>query len=54
MTLSETKPMGSALPSESDAAFGPLVGELRALFAKHAESDRIKVFYDTNIFYCQL
>ena len=44
----------SYMPSESDAAFGPLSEELQTLFAKHAENDKIKVFYDTNIFYCQL
>lgn len=44
----------SYMPDEADAAYGPLVKELAGLFAKFAERDRIKVFYDTNIFYCEL
>lgn len=44
----------SYMPAETDAAYGPLTKELETLFAKHAENDKIKVFYDTNIFYCQL
>lgn len=44
----------SYMPSETDAAYEPMVKELESLFAKHTESGRIKVFYDTNIFYCQL
>ncbi len=44
----------SYMPSETDEAFGPLVKELESLFAKFAERDRIKVLYDTNIFYCAL
>jgi Methylase involved in ubiquinone/menaquinone biosynthesis len=44
----------SYMPSEGDAAYLPMMKELESLFAKHAESGKIKVFYDTNIFYCQL
>ncbi len=44
----------SYMPAEGDERFEPLVEELASLFAKHSESGRIKVFYDTNIFYCQL
>ncbi|MDM7921724.1 MAG: class I SAM-dependent methyltransferase, partial [Pyrinomonadaceae bacterium] len=44
----------SYMPSETDDDFQPMVKELEILFAKHNESGRIKVFYDTNIFYCQL
>ncbi|HSI88284.1 MAG TPA: class I SAM-dependent methyltransferase [Pyrinomonadaceae bacterium] len=44
----------SYMPDEADAAYDPLMKDLRAVFDKHAESDRIKVFYDTNIFYSQL
>lgn len=44
----------SYMPSESDPAFQPMIKELKSLFAKHAESGRIKVLYDTNIYYCQL
>lgn len=44
----------SYMPDEADAAYEPLMKDLRAAFDKHAESDRIKVLYDTNIFYSQL
>jgi SAM-dependent methyltransferase len=44
----------SYMPSESDDNYEPMIKELNALFAKHAESGRIKVFYDTNVFYCEL
>jgi SAM-dependent methyltransferase len=44
----------SYMPAEGDERFEPMVEELTSLFAKHSESGRIKVFYDTNIFYCQL
>ena len=41
----------SYMPSETDAIFDQMIEELRVLFAKHSENDRIKVFYDTNV-YC--
>lgn len=41
----------SYMPSETDAAYGQMIDELRVLFAKHNENGRIKVFYDTNV-YC--
>jgi SAM-dependent methyltransferase len=44
----------SYMPDESDEASGPMLKELKGLFAKHAENGRITVFYDTNIFYCEL
>lgn len=44
----------SYMPSETDKAYGPMIKELESLFAKHAEHGRIKVLYDTNIYYCQL
>lgn len=44
----------SYMPSEKDELYEPMIKELESLFAKHAESGRIKVSYDTNIFYCQL
>ncbi len=44
----------SYMPDEADVAYQPLVKELASLFAKYAERDRIKVSYDTNIFYCAL
>jgi len=43
----------SYMPSEDDPAFPALEKELNGLFAKHAEGGRIKVFYDTNIYYKQ-
>lgn len=43
----------SYMPAEDDPAFPALEKELSGLFAKHAESGRIKVFYDTNIYYKQ-
>lgn len=41
----------SYMPSENDSAFGPMSIELQGLFAKHAENGRIKIFYDTKIYY---
>ena len=41
----------SYMPNESDAVFPALEEELRNLFANHAENGRIKVFYDTNVYY---
>lgn len=43
----------SYMPSESDANYQDMVEELKTLFDKHAENDRIQVFYDTNVFYKQ-
>ena len=44
----------SYMPSESDAAYEAVVEELSALFAKHAENGRIKVSYDTRVYYSQV
>jgi SAM-dependent methyltransferase len=44
----------SYMPAETDDAYGPMVRELKLLFAKHAENAKIKVFYETNVFYCRL
>ncbi len=41
----------SYMPSESDAICPAMIGELHSLFAKHAENGKIKVFYDTNVYY---
>ncbi len=41
----------SYMPAEDHASFPALEKELNELFAKYAENDRIKVFYDTNIYY---
>ncbi|HLA94270.1 MAG TPA: class I SAM-dependent methyltransferase [Pyrinomonadaceae bacterium] len=43
----------SYMPSESDPNYDLMAVELKTLFAKHAENDRISVFYDTNVFYTQ-
>ena len=43
----------SYMPSEDDPSFPALEKDLRGLFTKHSENDRIKVFYDTNIYYKQ-
>ena len=44
----------SYMPDENDPSYEAMINELALLFAKHAENDRIKVFYDTNIFYSRL
>ena len=44
----------SYMPNEADAIFPEMIEELRILFAKHAENGRIKVFYDTNVYYAQV
>ena len=43
----------SYMPAEDNPSFPELEKELSGLFAKHSENDRIKVFYDTNIYYKQ-
>ena len=43
----------SYMPAEDDPVFPSLEKELRDLFATHEENGRIKVFYDTNIYYKQ-
>lgn len=43
----------SYMPAEDSLSYPELEKELRALFAKHSEDGKIKVFYDTNIFYKQ-
>lgn len=41
----------SYMPSETDDIYETMIGELRALFANHNESGKIRVFYDTNVYY---
>lgn len=41
----------SYMPPESDPLFEPMTVELRGLFDNHSEKGRIKLLYDTNIFY---
>lgn len=43
----------SYMPSETDANYAPMASELKSLFAKHAQNDRISLLYDTNVFYTQ-
>ena len=43
----------SYMPSEADGTYSAMVKELKALFDKHAQNDRISVFYDTNVFFKQ-
>lgn len=43
----------SYMPSGKDPKHSTMVKELQTLFDKHAENDRISVFYDTNVFYKQ-
>jgi len=43
----------SYMPAESDERYPAMVGELKTLFDKHAESDRISLLYNTNVFYTQ-
>jgi len=44
----------SYMPAESDERFQRRVEELRTLFAKYAENDRIKIFYNTRVYYTKL
>ena len=43
----------SYMPSEDAPTFPALEKELRELFAKYSEKDRIKLLYDTNIYFKQ-
>ncbi|MEP6900728.1 MAG: class I SAM-dependent methyltransferase [Actinomycetota bacterium] len=44
----------SYMPSENDSRFEPMNAELRCLFEKYAESGKIQLLYNTNIFYTRL
>lgn len=44
----------SYMPSESDPKYEAVVEDLRRLFAKHAEQDKIEILYDTNVYHCQV
>ena len=41
----------SYMPDSSDEVYPKMIEHLESVFAKHAENGRIKVFYDTNVFY---
>lgn len=43
----------SYMPGETGPDFDRMIAELRELFARHQEKDRIEVLYDTNIYYAQ-
>lgn len=43
----------SYMPSEADEPHTAMVEELKTLFDKHAENDRISILYDTRVFYTQ-
>jgi ubiquinone/menaquinone biosynthesis C-methylase UbiE len=44
----------SYMPDETSEVFPAMIEELQNLFAKHSESGRISVFYDTRIYYSQV
>ena len=44
----------SYMPDEQSDVFAAMVEELQTIFAKHSEIGRIKVLYDTNIYYSQV
>lgn len=44
----------SYMPNETNELFTAMISELELLFAKHAENGRIKVLYDTNVYYSQI
>lgn len=44
----------SYMPPEGHEKYDSMAAELRILFAKHAENDRIKILYDTNVYHCQV
>lgn len=43
----------SYMPSEDDDAFPAMADELKLIFAKHQQSGKIAVFYDTKVYYTQ-
>lgn len=44
----------SYMPSEEDAVYPQMIDELRSLFAKHNENGKIKVLYDTNVYFSRV
>jgi len=44
----------SYTPPENDSRFEPMLIELQRLFEKYAESGKIQILYNTNIFYTRL
>lgn len=41
----------SYMPNEDHPIYDEMIAELQAVFAKHAENGKIKVLYDTNVYY---
>lgn len=41
----------SYMPNEDHPIYAEMIAELQALFAKHAENGKIKVLYDTNLYF---
>ena len=41
----------SYMPDETDPQFDVVIKELQSLFAKHAESGKIEILYDTNVYH---
>jgi SAM-dependent methyltransferase len=44
----------SYMPDENSAVYPAMIEDLKTLFAKHNESGKIKLLYDTNIYYAQV
>lgn len=44
----------SYMPNEGSDVYEEMVDDLKTLFAKHNENGKIKLLYDTNIFYAQV
>ena len=44
----------SYMPAEADESYRKMSEELSVLFAKHAERGKIRLSYDTNVFYARL
>ncbi|MEP6924593.1 MAG: class I SAM-dependent methyltransferase [Pyrinomonadaceae bacterium] len=41
----------SYLPTEQDAGFSAMVNKLERIFAQHETNGKVKIFYDTKVFY---
>ena len=44
----------SYMPNETDAVFAVMIEELNSVFAKHAENGKIKLLYDTKVYFSQI
>jgi hypothetical protein len=42
------------MPSTGSELYAPMIAELHDLFANYAESGKIQILYNTNIFYTRL